>query len=190
MDMRKAGWIVNIVLTQLLILLAGCDKVKGPDLTGEINLSSQLFGSDGYYLFGYSYEDGEMYKYSYPGEPPLPDIINEGTRVIEDGETVFYPSFNTPAQVNGFALIGEFTSSENAREFYEDYDTVEEGLNFGTPSGIVELNQVWIQKTSSENYVKLLVRNISNFEIGSGADYNEIILEYTYQPDGSKSFPD
>ena len=186
--MRIQGLGVGIITTLLLILI-GCDKVTGPDRTGEISLSSQLFGTDGYYLFGFSYEKGEMYKYPYPGEP-VPDIINEGTRVIEDGETVFYPSLNTPAQGNGFALVGDFTSGEDAREFYDKYDTVEEGLQFGTPSGIIEMNQVWIQKTSADNYVKLLVRNINHFEVESETDYNEIILEYTYQPDGSSSFPD
>ena len=190
MDIRKTGWIVNIVLIQLLLLLAGCDKVKGPDLTGEINLSSQRYGTTDFYLYGFSYEDGEMYEYSLTGEPPYPDIINEGTRVIEGNETVLYPSFNTPAQKNGFVLLGEFSTLEDARDFYMGYDTVEGGLQFKIPGGIVEVNQVWLQMTSAGNYVKLLVTGINNFEVESGADYNEIILEYTYQPDGSSSFPD
>jgi len=185
--MRKRGWIVNMATTLLLLVLVGCGKESGPDLTGEISLSSQLFGSDGYYLFGYSYEDGEMYKYPYSGEA-FPDIINEGTRVIEGTETVLYPSFNTPARINGFTLLGEFSNQEDAREFYKEYGTVEEGLLFEPASSIVEINQVWLQMTSAGNYVKLLVREISEFEVESAQDYNEIILEYTYQPDGSKSF--
>jgi hypothetical protein len=187
--MKGRKWAVYAVAASLWLLAGGCDGVSGPERKGEFVLSSQFFGTDSYYQFGYSYEESEFYKYPYAGES-LPDIINEGFRVIEGGEVVSIPGFNTPGQVNGFALAGEFSSQEDAREFYIGYKQVEEGALFVTVSDTVKLHQVWLQHTSAGNYVKMLVKAISSLENESGNNYNEVTLEYTYQPDGSTSFPD
>ena len=190
--MGKKGWIGSLTAITLLLFLGGCDDLWGPDLTGEIKLSSQLFGSESYYIFGYSFEDSEMYKYSYTGHTgdPVPDIINDGFHVIDGTGQVSLPGFNTPGRVNGFALVGEFGSLDETRSFYEGYGQVEDGLQFETVSDTVELHQVWVQQTSAGNYVKMLVKSISSFEVESGKPYNEVTLEYTYQPDGSTSFQD
>lgn len=180
---------IRFVVAMVLVFGQGaCDRLTGPDKTGEICLSSQLFGTESYYLFGYSYDDGELYKYPFQGDP-VPDIINEGFLVIEGGEEVSLPGFNTPEFVNGFALAGEFESLEDARGFYENYREVENDLQFETVSDTVELFQVWVQKTADGNYVKLLVKEIQTYEPESGKMYNEVTLEFTYQPDGSTTFP-
>ncbi len=152
-------------------------------------MSSQLFGTTSYYLFGYTYADGELNKYPYAGSP-LPDIINEGFLVIVDSKLTSVPGFNTPGQINGFARVGTFTTREEAREFYEGYREVESGLKFVTVSDTVKLHQVWVQQTSGGNYVKLLVKGITNVDDGSEKVYNEVVLEYVYQPDGSGTFPE
>ena len=176
-------------MVALLLLLAagGCEAFRGPDKSGEIILSSQLFGAESYYLFGFSYENGEQYRYPYSGET-VPDIINEGYLVIQGSEQVSLPGFNTPGQMHGFALLGEFGNLEDAREFYAAYEEVEEGLQFETVSDTVELFQVWAQKTSAGNYVKMVVTEITDYKVETGRPYNEVNLEYTYQPDGSTRF--
>jgi hypothetical protein len=179
----KAIIIIAVVLT------AGCTKEQGPDHTGEFKLSSQRFGVESYYIFGYRYEDSETYRYPYTGDP-LPDIINEGFRVVEGTGTVTRPGFNTPGQVNGFALAGEFGSLEAARTFYSDYTEVGDDLEFNTFSDTVRNYQVWIQQTAAGNYVKLLVKDIRLFESEGEIVNSEITLEYTYQPDGSADFRD
>lgn len=165
-----------------------CDRLFGPDKEGEISLSSETFG-DSYYLLGYSYEKGEFYRFQFQGDR-IPDIINEGFRALVDGEVVSLPGFNTPGRVNGFALVGEFDNLEEARDFYDAYDKAEEGLQYEIVSDIVELYQVWVQKTEIGNYVKLLVKDVVNLEGENGVPFNEVVLEYTYQEDGSTSFPD
>jgi len=178
-----------VVLLTVILMVVGCKALTGPDRTGAFNLSSQLFGTDSYYLFGYAYEQSEFYKYPYQGER-LPDIINEAFRVIEGGKVVLLPGFNTTGQKNGFALVEEFENLEGARSFYEGYSEVQSGLQFETVSDTVELYQVWVQQTEAGNYVKLLVKDIQNYEGETGSLFNEISLEYTYQPNGSTSFPD
>ena len=119
----------------------------------------------------------------------VPDIINQEYRVIgRDGQRS-EPGFKTPGESNGFALIGEFESLDEAREFYRDYDRVEEGLQFEVDSDTVKLYQVWIQKSSLGNYAKLLVTGIEYRQTEQGAPINEVQVEYIYQSNGSRDFP-
>jgi len=174
----------------MILTSAGCKMLFGPDKTGEFRLSSEKFLSgDDYYQFGYSYEDSEFYRFRYEKDP-LPDIINEGTRMLDGTGTIELPSFNTPGQVNGFALAGEFASLEEAKSFYNDYNKVEDQLQFVVETNIIEPYQVWIQKTSSGNFVKLLVKEANSFEGEGDVKYSEALLEYTYQPKDSDEFPD
>ena len=178
-----------VLLLALILTFTGCDSLFGPDKTGNFTLSSEKFLAESYYLYGYTYEDSEFYRFPFEKDP-VPDIINEGTRVLEAETTIELPSLNTPGQSNGFALVGEFSNLDDAREFYNDYDRVEEGLQYSVESGIIEAFQVWIQQTSDGNYVKLLVKGVESLEGEEGNKYSEANLAYTYQPDGSRNFPD
>jgi hypothetical protein len=163
--------------------------LRGPDRTGEFRLSSEKSVSEAYYLFGYAYEDSEFYRFPYEKDL-LPDIINEGYRVLVGGGTIELPGFQTPGRINGFAKVGEFESLSEASIYYDGYKTVEEDLQFVVESDTVEPYQVWVQLTSAGNYVKLLVKEVKSLESEEGSKYSEALLDYTYQPDGSKEFPD
>lgn len=180
------GWI-GIPAAAFLILLCGCNEEAGPDLAGEITLSSQLHGTESYYLYGFSFESGEMYRYPNQDDP-IPDIINEGFPVTDGSVESSVPGFNTPARVNGFALVGEFSTWDDARFFYDGYSTVEEDLWYETVSDTVKLYQVWVQKTSAGKFAKMIIRDIQHFEAETGSPYNEVFLEYAYSPDGSTEF--
>lgn len=186
MKIKMKEWI-GIFALAFLVILAGCEKESGPVLGGTITLSSQLQGSESYYLYGFHYGNAEMYPYPQQGET-LPDIINEAFPPPDGSDDPSQPGFNTPARVNGFALVGEFPSLDDANAFFRDYTAVEEGLIFETPSDTVKLYQVWLQQTSTGNYVKMVIRDIQYLEAESGEAYNEVILEYTYSPDGSAEF--
>ncbi len=164
-----------------------CEKQSGPDMEGEIRLSSQLNGTESYYLFGYSFEEGEMYRYPGVAEG-LPDIINEGIPVIGGTQQRSLPGFNTPGRVNGFALVGEFSSLIEAEVFFQDYQKVEDGLQYQVVSDTVKLYQVWVQQTSAGNYAKMLIREIHQSEGERGNPNNEVTLSYHYSNDGSAKF--
>ncbi len=176
-----------VLLAVLILASAGCKMFRGPDRKGEYRLSSEKFLVESYYLFGYSYEDSEFYRYPFEKDP-VPDIINEGYRVLQGDETIELPGFTTPGLMNGFALIGEFDNLGDAEDFYKDYKTVDDGLQFVVESEIVEAYEVWIQKTSKGNYVKLLVKEVASLEGEEGNKYSEALIEYTYQPNGSRDF--
>ena len=176
-----------VLLAVLILASAGCKMFRGPDKKGEYRLSSEKFLAESYYLFGYSYEDSEFYRYPFEKDP-VPDIINEGYRVLQGDETIELPGFTTPGRMNGFALIGEFDNLEDAEDYYKDYKSVDDGLQYSVESEIVEAYQVWIQKTSTGNYVKLLVKEAESLEGEEGNKYSEVLIEYTYQPNGSRDF--
>ncbi len=175
----------------IVVGMTACEALRGPDKKGEIQLSSQLFGADSYYLFGYHFEDADYYRFPFQGDP-VPDLINEGIRILQGGEVVVLPQFNTPVTGDkiGFAKIGEFADLEQARTVYEGYRTVGSDLQFETLSDTVELYQVWVQKTVEGNYAKMLVTNIRFDQSESGNKFNEVVMEYTYQPNGSATFPE
>lgn len=184
--MNKRGWI-GIAAVLALTILGGCEGNTGPELEGEITLSSQLHGTESFYLYGYDFEDSEMYRYPSQGDP-LPDIINEGFPVINGTAEMSLPGFNTPGRVNGFALLGEFSSLNEAEEFYTNYQSVEDGLQYEIVSDTVKLYQVWVQKTLAGSYAKMLIKEIYRSEGGTGVPYNEVLLKYHYTNDGSAKF--
>lgn len=186
----------RVVYTQLILILllaglaGGCKMLRGPDKTGEIRLSSeQEMGTETYYVMGYGYEESEFYRYPYEKDP-LPDIINYPYRVLGADGQYELPGFNTPGKENGFARVGSFETMAEARSFYDAYAQVDENLQFAVDSDTVQAMQVWVQKTSEGNYVKLLVLEAESLEGDAGNKFSEVLLEYTYQPDGSREFPD
>ena len=90
--------------------------------------------------------------------------------------------------MSGFAMVGSFSTLDEANTFFKDYEKVEEGLQFEMVSDTVELFQVWVQHTSDNQYVKMVIREITHEESESGGVYNEVTLEYIYSNDGSGSF--
>ncbi len=109
----------GLLIIGLVVAMTGCDTFKGPDKTGELRLSSETF-TEAYYLFGYNYEEGENSKFPYQGEA-IPDIINEGIRILSEDGVKYLPGFNTPGHVHGFALVGAFENIDDARSYYNDY---------------------------------------------------------------------
>ena len=184
--MKVKRW-TGIIAVVFPLLMGGCEKQTVPSPGGNITLSSQLLGTESYYLYGFSFEKGEMYRYPHQGDP-LPDIINEAYLVIDGAEQISLPGFNTPGQINGFALVGEFQTLDDANAFFRDYSMVQEGLVFETLSDTVELYQVWVQQTAAGKFVKMVIRDIAQFESENGDPYNEVTLEYSYASDGSTEF--
>ncbi|MEZ5069483.1 MAG: hypothetical protein R2751_00595 [Bacteroidales bacterium] len=53
----------------------------------------------------------------------------------------------------------------------------------------MELYQVWVQKTAADTYAKLLVKEILDEEDEGGNQFNVVVADFTYQPNGSANFP-
>jgi hypothetical protein len=177
-----------IFLMPLLWLLVACDDESGPKLNGELEISSQLYGVDSYYLYGYNYARSAFVKYSIPfSGSVIPDIINLPFK-NPDG-SIAGPSFNAPSAKNGFHLLGEFGSLDEASTYYENYGEADPSLPLSIDSDTVKQFQVWLQKTQLDHYVKLLVKDISYFEDPGGTEYVVVSMDFIYQNNGSTIFP-
>ena len=102
---------------------------------------------------------------------------------------IIAPGFNAPSGLYGFHLLGEFSSLNDAREFYNDYTEADPQINFKVDSDTIRRNQVWLQKTQLDYYAKMLITDIGYYFDGLGDDYIVVSIVFTYQNDGSTIFP-
>lgn len=173
---------VFIVWICSFLLLYACEP-KESKITGQLTLSSK-FDFDKGIVSGFHFASQRYVNYPSGGDTKA-DIVVDQFRLLNG---TIKPGFSSPDNNNGFALADQFSSLEESSEFYEDYTQVDTTLNFLPSSDTVRLFQVWILKTSADNYVKLHVRNIQYFEDMSGT-YVDVLMDYYYQDDGSSLFP-
>lgn len=179
---------IIIAIASLSMIMAGCKNNGEPVNEGKIELSSQLFGVDAYYTYGFNFEESDYVRYSFPFSGNImPDIINLPFKK-PDG-SIAAPGFNAPYGKNGFYLLADFQSLAEAIEYYDGYKEINQQADFVENSDTVRLYQVWLQKTQLDNYVKLLVKDISFFNEGLGADYVVVSMDYFYLNDGTSIFP-
>ena len=114
----KRGTMKNILFLPVLacmFILTACQGNKDKSYSGEIMLSSELFGSSSYYVQGYSFESEEFV--SYPGTSPAPDILVENLR--EPGGDIVAAGFSSPGNSKAFLLHGSYNSAAEAESAYE-----------------------------------------------------------------------
>jgi len=167
----------------ILCIVFSCSRL-GENEKGQLFLSSR-FDFTLTTITGYNFQSAAYVAYPSADEV-LPDIIVDQFRVL-DGS--IEPGFTSPSNTNGFALAGSFTNLEASRDFFEkELISVDSTLRFEASSDTVKRFQVWILKTSLDNYVKLHVLDITEIEDNVGK-YNELTIDFYYQSDGSPSFP-
>lgn len=102
---------------------------------------------------GFSFESMEIIDYTSTG-PVKPDFIVLA-QVNLQGD-VLYPFLSHPDYVNRFLLSDEFQNIEEAQAYYDTY-TVPETSPLQVTANNVKPFQVWLVKTNSGGYGKLLV---------------------------------
>jgi len=176
---RYAG----MILTVLAVCIVSCQK-SGGDNRGEILLSSE-FDFQSASVYGYNFSAAVKTMYPSSGDP-LPDIIADQFRRV-DG--TIKPGFTSPDNPNGFSLAGAFESLSASMDFYEnELINVDTTVVFSPSSDTVREYQVWVLKTSMNNYVKLHVKETSVVDDPAG-EHVEVLMDYYFQPDGTAHFP-
>ena len=173
----------------IMAMVISCNKNDGPVRKGSINLSSELLGVETYFIYGYNFKKSDYIQFSLfqSMSTTKPDIINYPFK-NPDG-TIGAPGFNAPSGKNGFHLLGEFNSLNEARTFYDDYPEVQSNLTYEVDSDTVRKYQVWLQKTQLDQYAKLLVTDIAYYNESMGESYVVVSMDFTYQDDGTGIFP-
>lgn len=175
----------KILLLLGLVILSGivvsCDKEPATKYAGEFTIDNALYGYGPYYAIGYSYELGMKLKTS---DTPPPDITVHARTDAQGDVSGAY--LDTPNLTESYALAGDFNTGTEAKDFFDNL------LQVGTYTWTlfaddISEHQVYVFKTSEENYVKFRIKNLVLEDRDSGA-YAEVTIEWRIQPDGSTTF--
>ena len=96
------------------------------------------------------------------------------------------PYFDTENIEESFALAGDFSSADSALAFFNSYVEVNVNSYVGLAQPVLK-NQIWIFKTRSSTFGKILILNTINYEKNSHP-ITEVEFKWVYQPDGSTFF--
>ena len=136
--MAQKVWIIG-----LLLLLFSCDR-KEDTPQNEFTINSADFE-------GFSFESFKVVKYPGFQTPDFFVLVQIETHGELKGPYLSHPDLETR-----FFLAGEFEDIESAEAFYISYHSTQE-QTLQQFAMNVKPNQVWLIKTNSGNYGKILI---------------------------------
>jgi len=164
----------------LPLLAVSCEKEGGGSGGGEFTIDNTLYGYGPYYAIGYSFGQGSKISTM---ESPGPDITVHARTDAEGNVSGAY--IDTPQLTESFALAGEFDTEEEAKNFF-DRLTGPVSYTWSSYAGDVKKNQVWLFKTSGEDYVRIRIISMLLSDTAEGP-YVEMTAEWSMLPAGTKS---
>lgn len=177
------------LLTLSLFFLASCTSKNESPVVNEdtVTLSTEFFGTNVYYVYGYSFEQGKEVTVSIPASTQEADIVP--SRIQQPDGSVIGAQFSVMGNnPYGFVLKGSFTTLDEATAYYNSLTTVEDTA-WINPTPMLAPFQVYVLKTYKENYVKFLVNSVNIVDTGTPTDnYVEVEIKYQIQRDGSNVF--
>jgi len=84
-------------------------------------------------------------------------------------------------------LVDSFSNAEEALNFFNNYLEASD-TSFTALASPLQINQVWLFKTNSEKFAKLLIENVQYY-LKDITPFAEIKFKWVFQPDGSMQFP-
>jgi hypothetical protein len=163
-----------------LTILTACSKDEEKAKTsGEVMLSSQILGNGtNYYVEGFLLEQAKKVSYSLTSSP-LPDLVLENNLDLQGA------NLTSPQNNEAFYLLGEFNSLPEAQASFNNL-TEAGTYTFAPKVNGIKSNQVFVFKSRSNRYAKLLIKDYQTFELPF--QYVQITIEWVYQANGGKTF--
>ncbi len=179
--------ILRISLLILFFITPSCKKDNGnPSHTNEITLSSQTFGTQPYYIMGYSFEYQDFYERISSGSE-IDIYLNEILNTKGELTGVQFSTNTVSESTYGFYLNAEFLDLAGAEEFYNNYNQAA-FPEFVTLTDTIKAFQMYTFRTWKANYVKFFVKEIRVYNEGDRAEYMEVDIKYFIQRDGTIYF--
>lgn len=169
----------SILIFFIIILFQlSCKKEPAPDTSGTITIDNTRTLGQTYSVYGFLFSEGK--KVSTIDTPP-PDITVDG-----DGTNLLFQANNLK---NSFFNFGEYPDEAAARSAFGNLTsaTVPEGDWEGLASPLA-VNQIWIYRSGTNHYAKIRIVSLIS-EMRNDKPYAECTFEWSYQPDGSLTFP-
>jgi len=177
----------NILIITTLLLLTGssCEKKEEPEPSpkGDITLSSKILGSTIFYTFGFSFEEEKFI--SSMEASPVTDIKLVKKPIPSGFAGVQFSTETNLDESYGFYRNESFNNSADALQYYNTYNKAVFPQFSALTEDTIKSNEVWTFRTFKKNYVKILVKDIRNYYLGSPtANYTEVDIKYFIQRDG------
>jgi hypothetical protein len=174
--MKRQLLILIFLIT--LVVSSGCKKNDSPGNSGIETIDNTLYGTGAYYANGFSFS---LAKKVPTSDNPPPDITfdNDVTLLIQILQTNNYKE--------SFYKVGEYANTSLAEQAFINLTTlsVTQWVVWGYQ---IKPNQVWIFRTANEHYAKIrIISTVS--ETRDNRSFASCTFQWTYQPDGSLTFP-
>ncbi len=170
----------TVFILVFILLASACSKDNDVKTSGTHSISSEkILEGQTYSYYGFSFSKASVKLYNDASSSDRPDF---GVGMNQDS----LPYFDTENIEESFALAGDFSSADSALAFFNSYVEVDVSSYVGLAQPVFK-NQIWIFKTRSSTYGKILILNTINYEKNSHM-LTEVEFKWVYQPDGSTFF--
>jgi len=181
--MKRFIWL----LLGCISLITCCDEDNPTPTSGEVTITSELILEGSTYTFnGFSFEKGKVVSYNPQSTATPPDLIVTPHNSVDEVVAVLQ-ILNNVQEKHLLGLAGEFEEWSSAKEFFMNYTQIADSVSFAVWAKPTLKNQVWIVKTLSENYGKILIKDMQAY-LNLTTPYAEITFQWAYQPDGTRVF--
>jgi hypothetical protein len=170
------------IIIFLTLITFSCKKETSIPTSGTTTISTELFGTDVYYTYGFSF--AKAAKVKFPGQS-----ADFAAVAIFGGENNALTGalFNIPDYSNGFNKTAEFDNLADAEAYFNAYKNVT-ATQFILETGALQPGEVYTFKTRSDTYAKLLILAVSLDTSEVNNHFAEIEFRWQYQPDGTTTF--
>jgi len=176
----------SVLLMAGLLVLASCRKDGGEIPTSGIaTMDSRLYFNDktqNYFLYGFDFEKGKTVKYEFMVSGAGTDLVLSPLAGIDGGY------FTSPGNDEAFYMAESFDNPQAAQDYYTGL-TLFAAPAFTEWANPLLANQVWIIRTLEDRYAKIWIQSVETRNDTEG-DYVQVTFAWTFQPDGSTTFPE
>lgn len=164
------------------LILSSCKKDETPATSGIATIDNTTTLGQTYYVYGFLFSEAR--KVSTLDDPADVLTISAEVNINNEIERI---TFNVNTFKECFFLFGEYPDASSASVAFNNLTSFSNPQWVDPPVG-VELNQIWLFRTSKNKYAK--IRVISTLaEKRNNIPYAECSFEWQYQPDGTLTFP-
>ena len=147
--------------------------------------SDRILEGSAYTIQGFSFEKGEVVLYNPESTKTIPDLFVLPLAASQGNVTGTF--FDSPNVYSSFVLVGSFSDAGEALYFFNNYMEASD-TSFTELASPLQINQVWLFKTNSEKFAKLLIKDVQYY-LKDITPFAEVKFKWVFQPDGSKQFP-
>ncbi len=172
-----------VAIFMLIACMAfSCKKEQNPEYSGTAVFTSEPRGEYFTEGYGFSFELGK--NITCPNLNCTGADVVAGHLILQtEIEEVFLQS---PENLEAFFLNGSFDTEAEAIAYYDDYSEVT-ATDFDYEAGDLQENQVWTVQTLAKKYAKFRIIRIVIYNDVT-YPYADVVVQYQYQPGGSKTF--